>query len=72
MTYYPEIGKLYRHYKGGLYKVITLCKHSETDECLVIYRSIHFGSVHARPLKMWFEEIEQENKTKVQRFLLVN
>lgn len=73
MTQYPEIGKLYRHYKGGLYEVLTLAKHSEGEqETLVIYKSIHFGSVHARPLKMWFEMVELENKNKVVRFELIN
>lgn len=59
---YPEIGKIYRHYKGGKYKVLTLCKHSETDETLVIYKSIHFGSIHARPLSMWFDDIDDKTK----------
>ncbi|MBR6298356.1 MAG: DUF1653 domain-containing protein, partial [Candidatus Gastranaerophilales bacterium] len=25
-----EIGKTYKHYKGNLYKIIALAKHSET------------------------------------------
>lgn len=67
---YPEIGGLYRHYKGGLYKVLTLAKHSEREEeILVIYRSIHFGSIHARPLSMWFDKIKG---IKNRRFELVN
>lgn len=52
---YPEIGGQYKHYKGGLYEVLTLATHSETDEKLVIYKSLLFGSVHARPLYMWFD-----------------
>lgn len=64
---YPEVGKIYKHYKGGKYKVLTLAKHSETNEDLVIYRSLHFGSIHARPLNMWFDEISKN----VYRFKLV-
>lgn len=67
---YPEIDGLYKHYKGGKYKVITLAKHSETDEVLVIYSSVHFGSVHARPLSMWFEKINIDDKV-VERFELI-
>lgn len=68
-TEYPEPGKLYDHYKGGRYEVISLAKHSETDEVLVIYKSIHFGSVHARPLSMWFENVSIKGFPDVQRFV---
>lgn len=71
-TKYPEIGKIYKHYKGGKYEVITLAKHSETNEDLVIYKSIGFGTVYARPLKMWFQTVEkaQAMKLEVIRFVL--
>lgn len=51
-------GELWQHYKGGVYKVITLANHSETKEALVIYQSIPFGSIYARPLIMWHEPCE--------------
>ena len=57
MEVYPKIGSYYKHYKGGLYKVLTLSKHTETNEVLVIYQSIHFGSIYARPLNLWFEQV---------------
>ncbi len=61
---YPDINRVYQHYKGGKYEVMSLAKHSETDEIMVVYRSIHFGSVHVRPLSMWFDVIQEETKTK--------
>lgn len=68
---YPEIGKTYRHYKGGLYKVLFLAKHSETDETMVIYQSELFGSFHARPLTMWFEQVPSlQGEGNVERFAL--
>jgi hypothetical protein len=73
MVKYPEIGKQYIHYKGGRYEVLTLAKHTETDEVLVIYKSLHFGSVHARPLSMWFDTVTLENgvlDVKIPRFTL--
>ncbi len=66
---YPIIGEIYYHYKGGDYQVISLAKHSETQETLVIYQSIHFGSVYARPLEMWFESVVTE-KGMTPRFQL--
>ena len=51
----PIPGKIYKHYKGGLYEVILLAKHTEEDDMLVIYKSIQFGTHYARPLSSWCE-----------------
>lgn len=64
---YPEIGSSYRHYKGGTYSVITMCTHSETGEVLVIYRSELFGTVYARPLDMWFEDVMLEGDDEIKK-----
>lgn len=60
MIVYPNIGKKYKHYKGGLYEVITMATHTETGEPLVIYKSLLFGSIYARPLSMWFDAIKDQ------------
>jgi hypothetical protein len=52
---YPEPGRNYRHYKGGLYKVLFLSKHTESGEILVNYQSLLFGSYYSRPLDSWNE-----------------
>lgn len=56
---YPHPNKTYRHYKGGLYKVLFLSKHTETDEILVNYQSILFGSYYSRPLESWNSKTEK-------------
>ena len=55
---YPVVSGVYKHYKGGKYKVVTLATHSETDEPVVVYKSLLFGNVHVRPLSMWFDTVE--------------
>ena len=55
MLNYPEPGKNYRHYKGGLYKVLFLSKHTENGDILVNYQSLLFGSYYSRPLDSWNE-----------------
>jgi hypothetical protein len=55
MNHYPEPGKTYRHYKGGLYKFLFLSIHTETSEVFVNYQSLHFGSYYSRPLTSWNE-----------------
>ena len=50
---YPTPGYRYRHYKGGLYDVLFLSEHSETEEALVNYQSVQFGSYYSRPLDSW-------------------
>jgi len=48
---------LYRHYKGGLYEVLHLARHSETEEQLVVYRSLSEGGVWVRPAVMFVEHV---------------
>lgn len=52
---YPIIGRSYKHYKGGTYKILRICKHTETDEILVICESLEYGSWHPRPLDVFNE-----------------
>jgi hypothetical protein len=67
MVNYPEPGKNYRHYKGGLYKVLFLSKHSENEEILVNYQSLLFGSYYSRPLDSW-NELNSDGEV---RFILI-
>ena len=57
---YPLPGEKYQHYKGGKYEVICLANHTDNNEALVIYKSLSFGSIYARPLKEWIELIGTE------------
>ena len=61
----------YEHYKGNQYEVIGIAQHSETLEKLVVYRALYGEhGLWVRPLKMFLEEIEIENK-KVPRFRFI-
>lgn len=54
---------LYRHYKGAEYEVMSLARHSETEEWLVVYRqSYGDGSVWVRPLSMFVEQVVIEGE----------
>lgn len=61
----------YRHYKGNIYKVLHIAKHSETLEDMVIYQDINApDKIWARPASMWNDDIEIDGKT-VKRFELL-
>lgn len=55
---------LYRHFKGGIYEVLFVAKNSETLEDMVVYRA-NYGEhgVWVRPLSMWNETVERDEKT---------
>ena len=63
---YPIPGQIFKHYKGGLYEVISMATHTETKEILVVYKSINFGSVYVRPFTLWNDKINDD----VERFKL--
>lgn len=63
---------VYRHYKGNVYKVIGIAKHSETLEELVIYQDVtDENKLWARPAYMWNEEVTVDGKA-VKRFELIS
>lgn len=70
----PEIrpGQIWRHFKGGVYRVLYLAKHSETGEDLVIYTSNDGdGTVWARPASMWLETVERDGKSQPRFELMI-
>lgn len=61
---------IYRHYKGNLYELFDLARHSETLEPLFVYKSVETGEAWARPAHMWGETVEVDGAA-VPRFQLV-
>lgn len=57
-------GERYRHFKGNLYEIVTVGRHSETLEELVVYRALYgAGDVWVRPLSMFTDLVEKDGKT---------
>ncbi len=62
---------IYKHYKGNLYEVVAVAKHSETLEDMVVYKALYGdGDVWVRPLSMWDEVVERDGN-QFKRFELI-
>lgn len=63
-------GAIYKHYKGQLYRVIGVGKHSESLDDVVMYEALYdnpLGRLWVRPLSMWAEMVDS-NGERVPRF----
>jgi len=62
-----KIGR-YRHYKGNMYEVLMAARHSETEEWMVVYKTLYGDfSIWVRPYEMFIERVEVDGEF-VQRF----
>jgi hypothetical protein len=52
---------MYRHFKGNIYQIRCLAKHSETGEMMVVYQAMYDAfQIYVRPLAMFMEEVDVE------------
>lgn len=69
-------GKVVKHFKGKLYLVVDIVKHSETMEELILYKALYgeFG-LFVRPKEMFLSEVDKikyPNCNQKYRFQLIN
>ncbi len=57
----PQINEIYRHFKGNLYKIITLARDSETEEEMVVYQALYGDcQIYVRSLAMFTEALDKK------------
>ena len=54
---------LYRHFKGKSYRLLSIARHSESLEPMVVYEALYGEhGIWVRPASMWNETVEHEGK----------
>lgn len=59
---------IYKHFKGDMYIVEDLARHSETNEIMVIYRALYGnGQLYVRPLEMFLSPVDKNKYPDVKQ-----
>ena len=71
MTYEEAIQTIpcgrYRHFKGNVYEVIGIARHSEDESPVVVYRALYGdGGLWVRPAEMWNETVTRDGDYPLQ------
>ncbi|MCF7860172.1 nucleotide exchange factor GrpE [Patescibacteria group bacterium] len=56
---------IYQHYKGGKYELLFTAEQTETQEAMVIYRSLKDQKIWTRPASMWSEKVSIDGQEKL-------
>lgn len=68
----PKPQEIYRHFKGNVYQIITIARHSETKMKMVVYQQLYAPyEVYVRPLDMFMSKIDTKkypNEKQIFRF----
>ena len=64
-----QSNQLYRHYKGGIYRIVALALEESSGESVVVYESVSEPEkIWTRPLSVFTEEVVRPSGEKVSRF----
>lgn len=71
----PKENEIYRHFKGNLYRIVTIAHHAETGERVVVYQALYGDyAIYVRELSSFMSRVDRRkypNAKQTDRFVRV-
>lgn len=65
---YPKPEEVYRHFKGNMYQVLFMVRNAETEDYMIVYKSLVNGANYVRSAGNFMSKVDKEKYPEIDQY----